>query len=41
MNEDFIEKYKQYCNSAESYAILFVKKYLKMLFANFLTEKFN
>ncbi|MBR5914068.1 MAG: hypothetical protein IKZ58_06890 [Selenomonadaceae bacterium] len=30
MNENLIEKYKEYCNSEESYAVLFVKKHLKV-----------
>ena len=29
MKDDLIEKYKEYANSEESYAVLFVKKYLK------------
>ena len=29
MHEDLIEKYKEYCRSGESYAVLFVKKYLR------------
>ena len=31
LHEDLIEKYKEYCQSGESYAVLFVKKFDKKI----------